>query len=135
VHAEDPRLRVVDEGSAVRVESVDGEWWQRLWAGQDGTGIDRGEAGRISETVLRFGFSDRRPTAGAEFPFAMWVEDATAGGRFQVTYERVQLNGPVEENLFDLPPPQDGRTRIIDLGRDTPPPPGSPRGRTAQKNE
>jgi hypothetical protein len=135
VRPEDPRLLVVIEGPAVRVESVDGEWWQRLWTGQDGTGIERGEAGRISETVLRFGFSGRRPTAGAEFPFAMWVEDAAGGGRFQVTYERVQLNGPVEEALFDLPPPQDGQTRIIDLGNNILQSPGSPRARIAQKNE
>ena len=116
IRAEDPRLQVVVEGSTVRVESVDGEWWQRLWAGPDGTGIERGEAGRISKTALRFGFADRRSTAGVEFPFAMWVEDAERGGRLELAYDRLQLNEPVEDALFDLPPPQGGQTRIIDLG-------------------
>ena len=120
VRAEDPRLQVVVEGSAVRVESVDAEWWQRLWTGPDGTGIERGEAGRISETALRFGFADRRPTAGVEFPFAVWVEDAAKGGRLELAYDRLKLNEPVEEALFDLPPPQGGQTRIIDLGGDLP---------------
>ena len=126
VQAEDPRFQVVVDGSAVRVESVEGEWWQRLWTGEGGTAIERGEAGRISETILRFGFSDRRRTAGVEFPFAVWVEDAKTGARFQVAYDRVWLNSPIEESLFDLPAPQDGRTRIIDLGGALPPPPGSP---------
>jgi hypothetical protein len=116
IRAEDPRLQIVVEGSAVRVESVDGEWWQRLWTGPDGTGIERGEAGRVSQTTLRFGFTDRRPSAGGEFPFAVWIEDATQGGRLELAYERLQLNEPVEEALFDLPPPQGGQTRIIDLG-------------------
>jgi hypothetical protein len=126
VPGEDRGYRVAVEGDAVRVESVNKDWWQRLWTGRDGTGIERGEAGRNTETVLRFGFSDRRPTSGVEFPFAMWVEDATGRGRFQVEYERLQLNGPVEDALFDLPAPQDGRTRIIDLGGAIPPSPGSP---------
>ena len=115
IRAEDPRLRVVIEGTTVRVESVDGDWWQRLWAGPDGTGIERGEAGRFSEAALRFGFADRRPTAGVEFPFAVWVEDAAQGGRLEFAYDRLQLNEPVEDALFDLPPPQGGQTRIIDL--------------------
>jgi hypothetical protein len=126
VRAEDPRFQVVVEGSAVRVESGDGEWTQRLWTGPDGTGIERGELGRISESVLRFGFAERRPTAGVEFPFAIWVEDAAKGIRLQIAYERLQLNGPVEEALFDLPTPLDGQTRIIDLGGGLPPAPGSP---------
>lgn len=121
VRAEDPRLQIIVEGSAVRVESVDAEWWQRLWTGPDGMGIERGEAGRISETALRFGFADRRPTAGVEFPFAVWVEDAAKGGRLELAYDRLKLNEPVEEALFDLPPPQGGQTRIIDLGGDLPP--------------
>lgn len=126
VRPEDPRFQVTVEGSAVRVESVAGDWWQRLWTGQDGTTIERGEAGQSSETVLRFGFADRRRTAGVEFPFAMWVEDAKTGARIQVTYERVWLNGPIEGSLFDLPVPRDGHTRIIDLGSRLRPPSGSP---------
>jgi hypothetical protein len=132
VRAEDPRLRIIVEGSAVRVESVDAEWWQRLWTGPDGTGIERGEAGRISETALRFGFSDRRPTAGVEFPYAVWVEDAAKGGRLELAYDRLKLNEPVEEALFDLPPPQGGQTRIIDLGDDLPPGPGRSRPREGE---
>ena len=121
IRAEDPRLQIIVEGSAVRVESVDAEWWQRLWTGPDGTAIERGEAGRISETALRFGFADRRPTSDVEFPFTVWVEDVATGGRLELAYDRLKLNEPVEEALFDLPPPQDGQTRIIDLGGDLPP--------------
>jgi hypothetical protein len=55
-----------------------------------------------------------------EFPFAVWVEDATKGGRLELAYDRLTLNEPVEEALFDLPPPQGGQTRIIDLGGDLP---------------
>ncbi len=121
LHAGDPRFDAVADGPGVRVESVDGPWWQRLWAGE-GMGIDRGEVGRSAETILRFGFSDRRSAGGVQFPFSIWVEDAAQGGRLQVTYERLQLNPTVDDALFDLPPPRDSETRFIDLGRGFPPP-------------
>ena len=56
-----------------------------------------------------------------EFPFVVWVEDAATRGRVELVYDRLKLNEPVEEALFDLPPPQGGQTRIIDLGGDLPP--------------
>ena len=131
VGAEHAGPQIAVEGAAVRVESKQGTWWQRLWTGQDGLGIERGEAGRDSETILRFGFSDRRQTGDVEFPFALWVEDASGRGRFQLEYERVQLNRPVEDSLFDLPPPQDERTKIYNLGGALPLWPGPTSGRSA----
>jgi hypothetical protein len=120
VRAEDPRLTVTPEGAAVRVESVDGEYWQRLWAEGDDPGIARGEVGRGSELLFTFSFADRKPVDGRSFPFDIRVEDSTTRSRLQVQYERLELNRPADPALFDLPPPADPRTRIIDLGGGAP---------------
>jgi hypothetical protein len=111
---------VTPDGAAVRVESVDGEHWQRLWTEGDEPEVARGEMGRASEVLFTFAFSDRRPTGGRSFPFGIRVEDSASRGRLEVQYERLQLNLPAEPHLFDLPAPTDPRTRIIDLGSGAP---------------
>jgi hypothetical protein len=120
LRAQDPRLSVTPDGAAVRVESVDGEYWQRLWTEGDEPEVARGEMGRASEVLFTFAFSDRRPTGGRSFPFGIRVEDSASRGRLEVQYEQLQLNLPAEPDLFDLPPPTDPRTRIIDLGSGAP---------------
>ena len=116
VRSGDPRSRASVEANGVRVESVDGEYWQRLWIGVDDPGVARGEVGRASDLLFTFGFADRKPADGREFPFDIRVEDATTQSRLQVQYERLELNRSADPALFDLPPPSDPRTRIIDLG-------------------
>ncbi len=116
LRAEDPRFTVTPDAAAVRVESVDGEYWQRLWIGVDDPGVARGEVGRASDRLFTFGFADWKPADGREFPFDIRVEDATTQSRLQVQYERLELNRSTDPALFDLPPPADPRTRIIDLG-------------------
>jgi outer membrane biogenesis lipoprotein LolB len=120
LRARDPRLILTPDGAAVRVESVDGEHWQRLWAEGDDLEIARGEVGRASEVLFRFAFADRRPSDGRNFPFDIRVEDSAGRGRLQLQYERLQLNLPTDSDLFDLPRPTDPRTRIIELGSGTP---------------
>jgi hypothetical protein len=115
VRADDPRLAIVPDGAAVRVDSVDGEHWQRLWTESDDPAVARGEVGRASEVLFAFAFAERRPTDGRDFPFEIRVEEIAARTRLRVQYERVQLNLPVDPDLFDLPPPADPQTRIIDL--------------------
>jgi hypothetical protein len=43
------------------------------------------------------------------------LEEIATRTRLRVQYERVQLNRPADPDLFDLPPPADPQTRIIDL--------------------
>ena len=117
---EDPRTQLTPEGAALRIESVDGLWWQRLWTGEGDPAIVRGELGRAAGGLLRFGFADRRPDGDGTFPFAVWAEDANTGARLTLTYERVRLNAPVEDSLFDLPLPADG-SRIFRLDEGVPP--------------
>jgi hypothetical protein len=121
LRAQDPRLTAVSEGAGIRVESVDGEHWQRLWIAADGAGIARGEMGRASEVLLVFAFADRRPTDGRAFPFEVRVEDPAGHGRLRIRYERVHLNAPADPDLFELPWPVDAETRFLDLGGATGP--------------
>ena len=120
LRAQDPRLTVAPDGAAVRVESVDGDYWQRLWTEADDPEVARGEVGRASEVLFTFAFADRRPTDGRSFPFEIRVEDPATRSRLHVQYERVQLNLPADPDLFELPPPTDPQTRIIDLGSGAP---------------
>jgi hypothetical protein len=115
VRADDPRLAIVPDGATVRVESVEGDHWQRLWSEADDPAVGRGEVGRASEVLFAFAFTERRPTDGRAFPFEIRVEEIATRTRLRVQYERVQLNLPVDPDLFDLPPPADPQTRIIDL--------------------
>ena len=116
VRAQDPRLTLAADGAALRVESVDGEHWQRLWIEAEGTGVARGEVGRASEVLFTFAFADRQPIDGRDFPFEVRVEEPVTRSRLRVRYERVQLNVPADPDLFELPWPTDPATRIVDLG-------------------
>jgi outer membrane lipoprotein-sorting protein len=116
LHPSDPRLRVEAELGGVRIESVEGPYWQRLWTDQGGGLIVRGELGQSSGLLLRFYFGERRQVGALAFPFQMEVEGTAAGTRVALHYETVKLNEPVPPELFDLPPPPSGHTRTIDLG-------------------
>jgi len=111
----DPRLQVEAELSGVRIGSVDGPLWQRLWTDQGGGAIVRGELGEASGLLLRFYFGERRQLGDLAFPFLMEVEGAEAGTRVTLHFETVKLNEAVPPDLFDLPPPT-AHTRTIDLG-------------------
>ncbi len=115
VRVDDPRVAVVPDGSAVRVESVEGEHWQRLWTEPDDAAVGRGEVGRASEALFTFTFTERRRIEGRDFPFEIRVEEIATRTRVRVQYEDVQLNRPVAPELFDVPPPADPQTRHIDL--------------------
>jgi hypothetical protein len=127
LRAEDPRLTVVGDGASVRVESVNGEYWQRLWIEADPGGAGRGEVGSGGDVLFRFTLGDRQPTGGRSFPFELRVEDPITQSQLRLQYERVQLNLPVDADLFELPAPADPQTRIIDLGGALAPRSGSPR--------
>jgi hypothetical protein len=113
----DARVEVVREERAVRVETVDGPFWQRLWTDPDGTSLAGGELGEAGGLLLRFQFGDRRLQDGTPFPYLVAVESAGAATRVTIRYETVRLNGPVEGELFELRPPADPGTRILDLSR------------------
>lgn len=113
----DPRAQVVPEERAIRVESVDGPFWQRLWTGPDGTSLTGGELWEASGLLLRFQFSNRKYLDGTAFPSQVTLESAGEGTRVTIRYETVRLNGPVEADLFELPRPADPGTRILDLSR------------------
>lgn len=123
----DPRLALVVDGAAVRMESVDGEYWQRGWIEAGEAGVTRGEVGRASEVLFVFAFADRQPVGERDFPFELRVEEPATHTRLHLRYERVELNRPADPDLFDLPWPTDPGTRIIDLGGASPLPAGSPR--------
>jgi hypothetical protein len=117
----DPRVQLAVESAAIRVDSVDGPFWQRVWSGPDGVAPERGELGEASGLLLTFEFGERRRLNGVAFPFAVRLEEVTAGTHLAIQYETVRLNEPVEAGLFELPRPADGGTRIIDLGAGPPP--------------
>jgi hypothetical protein len=94
---------------------VDGEYWQRLWTGAGDPAVARGEVGRASEVLFAFAFLNWQRTDGRSFPFEIRVEESAAQSRLRVQYERVELNPPVDPDLFELPPPTDPQTRIIRL--------------------
>jgi hypothetical protein len=114
VRTEDPRTLFTADRGTVRIDAVDGTWWERLWTGTEDPAVLRGEIGQASGVLLRFGYGDRRPLGPIAFPFTIWVEDATRGARLALTYERVRLNEPIEDALFDLPFPTDG-SRVFQL--------------------
>jgi hypothetical protein len=116
LRAQDPRLTLAADGEAVRVESVDGEYWQRLWVEGTIPAVARGELWRASELVLVFALADRRTVGGRAFPFDLQIEEPSSGSRLRLRYERVEINADVEAGLFELPPPADPGTRMIDLG-------------------
>ncbi|HSD51892.1 MAG TPA: hypothetical protein VLG48_10840 [Candidatus Methylomirabilis sp.] len=117
VRPSDQRAQVVPEERALRVESVDGPFWQRLWTGPDGTRLAGGDLWETGELLLRFQFSEWKHLEGTAFPFRVALESPGEGTRVTIRYETVRLNGPVEADLFELPRPADPGTRILDLSR------------------
>ncbi len=112
----DPRVKLVVEATAIRVESVDGPFWQRVWSSPDGMAPERGELGEAGGLILTYKFGERRKLNGALFPFAVHLDEGATGTHLAIQYQTVLLNEPVEAGLFELPRPTDGTTRIIDLG-------------------
>lgn len=112
----DPRVTLAVEATAIRVESVDGPLWQRVWSSPDGMAPERGELSDASGLLLTYTFSEWRQLNDALFPFALQLDEGTTRTRLSIRYETVRLNEPVEPGLFELPRPTDGTTRIIDLG-------------------
>ncbi len=110
----DPRLRVRVEPGGPQVDSVAGPLWQRLWVGADDS-IQRGELGDATGVLVRFRFEDRQVVDGQAFPFLIRLETIPAQGGVTLRYQTVRLNQPLPADLFELPPPQDGKTRILDL--------------------
>lgn len=113
----DPRVQVIHEERAIRVESVDGPFWQRLWTGPDGTSLAGGELWEAGGLLLRFQLSEWKHLDGTAFPSLVALESAGEGTRVTIRYETVRLNGPVEAELFELPRPADPDTRVLDLSR------------------
>jgi hypothetical protein len=112
----DPRVKLAVEDTAIRVESVDGIFWQRVWSSPDGLAPERGELGQGGDPLLAFRFGDRRQLHDELFPFAVHFDEAATRTRLDIQYETVRLNEPLEADLFELPRPTDGTTRILDLG-------------------
>ncbi|MFB3816963.1 MAG: hypothetical protein ACE147_04800 [Candidatus Methylomirabilales bacterium] len=110
---EDPRVTMQPDGEGFRVESVDGRLWQRLWTDRQGF-LERGELGEAGETLVAFSLADRRPVDGLLFPFRLVVEQPGGARRLSLTYESLRLNEPIPGDLFELPRPTDGRTRILE---------------------
>lgn len=115
LHPGDPRVQVRADGGALRLDSVEGAFWQRLWTQPDRASIDHGELGEAAGPLLRFQFADRQGVNGTSFPFEIRLV-ATAGPSLIIRYQTLRINLPVEADLFALPRPTDERTRILDLG-------------------
>jgi hypothetical protein len=112
---DDPRVRTSRGGAdTVQVDSVDGAFWQQLWTGPDGF-VDHGALGDTTGPLLRFQFADRQALAETSFPFEIRLEETTASTTLVIRYQKVRLNLPVEADVFELPRPADGQTRILDL--------------------
>jgi len=111
---DDPRVRTSRGPGTVQVDSVDGAFWQQLWTGPDGS-VDHGVLGDATGPLLRFQFADRQALEHTSFPFEIRLEETTASATLIIRYQKVRLNLPVEADLFELPRPTDGQTRILDL--------------------
>jgi hypothetical protein len=120
IRHDDPRVKLTVEAKAIRVESVDGAFWQRVWSSSDGMVPERGELGETSGTVLTFEFGERRQVNRLAFPFAVHLNETATKTRLDIQYKTVGLNDPVEAELFELPRPADATTRMLDLGAGPP---------------
>lgn len=116
----DPRVQLALEGAAIRVESVDGPFWQRVWSDPDGAEPARGELGEAGDLLLRYEFADRRRLSGAALPFAIHLEEVMSRTRLNIRYETARLNDPVEAGLFELPRPTGEGIRTLDLSAGSP---------------
>jgi hypothetical protein len=110
----DPRTVMEAEGQGFRVETVDGALSQRLWTGAGGL-LERGELSQAGQRLLTFALGDYRLVDGLPFPFHVSVQEADGARRLAVRYDSVKLNDAIPADLFDLPRPTDGRTRVRDL--------------------
>ena len=97
-----------------RMETQEGLFLQKLWL-KDRPFIDRGELYWADELVLRFRFEDMRSVNGVVFPHRIAFEQPEEGLHVEVRYLTLELNASIPPASFDLPFPQDGETRIIEL--------------------
>jgi hypothetical protein len=116
MRADDPRVVVAGETGGIRVESVDGPFWQRLWTGPERAEVVRGELGEASGPLLAFSFGDRRLLGDVPFPFTVRMEAVAAGSRLAIQYQTVRLNEPLEGEVFELPRPANARIRSLEPG-------------------
>ncbi len=113
----DPRVRISGEAGTRQVDSVEGSLWQRLWLGK-ADDIARGELGDATGLLLRFRFTERESVDGVAFPQTIGLEAVAAKTGLTLHYQTVRLNQTLPNDLFELPRPQDGRTKILPLEPD-----------------
>lgn len=114
VRWDDPRSRLAEEGTARRLETVAGPFWQRIWL-PTGSGPIRGELGEAGGLLARFGWEEQRPVNGWLFPHRIQVETAGGEARLSLAYETVRLGEAIDPALFELPRPTDPGLTILDL--------------------
>lgn len=130
VRPQDPRLLARAVDGEVVLESGDGPFTQRLRAAGPHGPLRGGELWEAGRPSLQFGFEDWRAARGPGaasgagsgagdspllMPWRIALRQPEEGLEVQVAYQEVEVDGPGPADLFRLPPPTDGATRVIDL--------------------
>ncbi len=97
---------------------------QRVWvtpAGDSGISplpaVRRGEVVEGRTPFLQFDFDDYRPLGESFFPFRILLRVPAEGVEIEVRYRFVEMNPLLSSAVFQLSPPSDQQSRIVDLDR------------------
>ncbi len=108
-------LRSLDGGRRTWLETDAGSFQQRIWLEGEAS-IQGGELYQDKVLTLTFTFKEKMNQQGIPFPSQITFEKPREGLMVEVTYHRVDLGAPIPPAAFTLPLPNDGSTRILELG-------------------
>ncbi len=94
--------------------------WVALSAGSGSPSLPALRRGDVAEgrtPLVQFHFDDYRLLGETLFPFRILLRVPADGVEIEVRYRFVEVNPLLSAAVFQLPPPSDAQTRIVDLDR------------------
>ncbi|MBI3989308.1 MAG: hypothetical protein HY347_06795 [candidate division NC10 bacterium] len=108
-------LKSLNDGTRTWLETDAGSFQQRIWL-DDEASIKAGELYQEKVLTLTFTFEEKTNQQGIAFPHRITLEKPLEGLVVEVIYQSVELGAPTPLSAFTLSPPNDGSTRVLDLG-------------------
>lgn len=108
-------LKSLEGGKRTWLETDEGSFQQRIWMEGEAS-IQAGELYQDKVLTLTFTFKERVNQQGIPFPSRITLEKPQEGLVVEVMYRLVNLGAPIPPSAFTLPLPNDGSTRILELG-------------------